>query len=628
MDMSLDDLLNMDVSTASKKAEKTVDAPGVVTVISREDIERFGVTTLYELLERLPGTMLMADNQFIRGNISFRGDVTSEVNNHVLLLMNGRPMRESTHGAQYTPIYATFPLAIIEKIEVVRGPGSVLYGTNAYAGVVNIITKGKDSQELAAKGRYGTFSTENLEANGSYGKKDYFVSGAYRYLKSKNEQHYVLQASDSTWQIDGPYNTGELQNGASLNAGYKGLQLNSFYSVHSSYKDAHPTVLSSGNQIKSKYLIADLGYEYAFTPQWSASANTTMNYLYLDQGMIESGTDYVFELTTFINPMKNLNVVLGGNAYYLTCWGKFIMPGMEFQHIPDYKEMRYTGYTQMDYRPIEKLKLILGGQINKAEDMDVDFVPRFGAIYNLTSEMGAKVLFGQAFRSPFATERTINIAIPGGIVGSKSLRPEKVTTLDVQFFYMAQRLQASATYFNSRQKDLISTVFDPVGGWLVFENTSKVSAQGIELEGKYAFQEKVYMNGSLVYTYRTDANDEQDKTLIPGIMAKIGVSYDAYPGVTVSLFNNGFSKPQSLKTKVSTVNIAHPEADVLSYLTANIGVDIAKMAKLKIQRKIQLNVYGTNLLNQKIYMENARKWDNTYPRQLSPAFFLDLSVGL
>ena len=70
-----------------------------------------------------------------------RGDLPTHTNNHTLLLINGRPVRESNSGGWNFPVYMAYPIDMIERIEFVRGPGSVLYGTNAYTGVINVITK-------------------------------------------------------------------------------------------------------------------------------------------------------------------------------------------------------------------------------------------------------------------------------------------------------------------------------------------------------------------------------------------------------------------------------------------------------------------------------------------------------
>ncbi len=139
-----DELLELEqllVTTASKSAERIADAPGVVSVISAEDIRNFGARNLLEVLDRAPATYGIGSYLYPQNVLSIRGDVLTHFDNHVLLLFDGRPVRESIYGGLNAAIYTSFPVEAIERIEVIRGPGSVLYGTNAYAGVVNVITK-------------------------------------------------------------------------------------------------------------------------------------------------------------------------------------------------------------------------------------------------------------------------------------------------------------------------------------------------------------------------------------------------------------------------------------------------------------------------------------------------------
>jgi len=82
-----------------------------------------------------------------------RGDIQSQLSNHILVLLNGRPVRESLLGGLNFPFFSAFPVEMIERKELVRGPGSVLYGTNAYSGIVNVITRRNINSLPCAPGR-------------------------------------------------------------------------------------------------------------------------------------------------------------------------------------------------------------------------------------------------------------------------------------------------------------------------------------------------------------------------------------------------------------------------------------------------------------------------------------------
>ncbi len=139
--MDLESLSNTKVTTASKFAEKLSDAPSVMTVVSQDELKRFAGLTLAEILNRVAG--LNGSSGFFqdRSTIAVEGDQTRVDNGHVLLLINGRPVREIMEGGVSSDLLESFPVRILERIEVIKGPGSVLYGSDAFSGVINLITK-------------------------------------------------------------------------------------------------------------------------------------------------------------------------------------------------------------------------------------------------------------------------------------------------------------------------------------------------------------------------------------------------------------------------------------------------------------------------------------------------------
>ena len=149
VDLSLTDLLNVKVVVASKTEEKISEAPGVISVVTRDEMERFGARTLKDVLMRMPSFALSAIYMTDRSSVAIRGDQLSPAANHSLLLINGRPVREAEEGGIKSEMYESFPVASIERIEVIRGPGSVLYGSNAFTGVINVITKKAAENKVA-----------------------------------------------------------------------------------------------------------------------------------------------------------------------------------------------------------------------------------------------------------------------------------------------------------------------------------------------------------------------------------------------------------------------------------------------------------------------------------------------
>ena len=145
--MSLEQLMNIEVTSVSKKAESLSDAPAAVFVITSEDIERGGFTSIPEVLRQVPGlyvTRINAD----WWSVSARG-FSDYLNNKMLVLVDGRSLYDSEFGGIDWD-QEEIPMDHIDRIEIIRGPGGTLWGANAVNGVINIITKSSDRTQGVA----------------------------------------------------------------------------------------------------------------------------------------------------------------------------------------------------------------------------------------------------------------------------------------------------------------------------------------------------------------------------------------------------------------------------------------------------------------------------------------------
>ena len=146
--------MGLKVTTASKNADKLQDAAAIMSVISSQEIESYGALTLTDVLNRVTNLYMTGSCYFPNNLAGLRGDIQVHTSSHVLILIDGRPCRESFYSGVDLAVYNASPVAGIERIEIIRGPGSVLYGSNAVSGVINIIIKHKD--ELGGQKRYFT----------------------------------------------------------------------------------------------------------------------------------------------------------------------------------------------------------------------------------------------------------------------------------------------------------------------------------------------------------------------------------------------------------------------------------------------------------------------------------------
>src|SRR5882672_8896911 len=161
---SLEDLMNIEVTTVSKKEQKLAQAPAAVYVITHEEIRRSGMTSLPDLLRMVPG-MQVGQIQGGPWAVSARG-FNDQYSNKLLVLVDGRSVYSPIHAGVTWESQDTL-LEDIDRIEVIRGPGATLWGANAVNGVINIITK-------AAKDTQGALATAGAGDQGQ-------ALGAFRY---------------------------------------------------------------------------------------------------------------------------------------------------------------------------------------------------------------------------------------------------------------------------------------------------------------------------------------------------------------------------------------------------------------------------------------------------------------
>lgn len=590
-----------EVSTASKTKERIEEAPGVITVIRQEDIQRYGALSLYQILDRLTSTYMLGTALHPNNVLSLRGDNSAHYTQKVLILFNGRPVRESLAGGIMMAVFNSFPIERIERLEVVRGPGSVLYGTGAFHGVINIITK--DEQPLSTYLRYGGYG--RVQGGASVGQTfgEGYISGGVNVFEESGWD-FTTTAQNAPENAAGeiirtPENTQTFQMGlsgmgAELSAGYKNLSAELYFG-HSE-QDAMffvgswvPKQLISGEDTtdtyirfrsKSSWAFADLGYELSPSENWRFETHLTYNYQRLletdepanDDRARSFSSDWLLETTHYLTLGQKTNLTVGGLLNFIS--GQQLLPERRtadnelgyvpyniynlnlgsnpdpFPITPRYNDTWFSLYGQFSYQPVEELRLILGGQFNKVPQVPGDFVPRVALIYNYSPLWGGKLLFGQAFRSAAAAERLIDF-FPI-ILGTPDLEPEKVSTFEAQVFHnsLSRRLRVALTFFHSRQRNLIA--IDPDETYFlsgVYENTGNRQLTG--LEGELFWEIGQRWSGSFSATYQQNQQDftldngqtikVQNITGMPEFMTKVGVSYSLGEPLTLGLFHSFFA---------------------------------------------------------------------------------------
>ena len=198
--LSIEELMNVEVTSVSKKPVRLLDAAAAIHVISSDDIRRSGATSIPELLRTVPG-IHVASGDSNKWAVTARG-FTGRFANKLLVLMDGRSVYTPIFSGVFWEVQDTL-LEDIERIEVIRGPGASVWGANAVNGVINIITKSaKDTQGGLLTGIAGTEERANLAARyGSrLGEEGYFRVFAKHLRRDEGKFAAGTQGADD-WQI-------------------------------------------------------------------------------------------------------------------------------------------------------------------------------------------------------------------------------------------------------------------------------------------------------------------------------------------------------------------------------------------------------------------------------------------
>ena len=172
VDLSIAELANIEVpvvEAASKYKQKTTEAPASVTIITSDEIKKQGYRTLADLLRNVPGLYVSYDRLY--ASLGVRG-FNLGVNDRVLLLINGHRINNSLSDGAFIGTEFILDVDLIDRVEVIRGPGSSLYGANAFFGVINVITrKGRDMAGHGAEASGDAASYDTYKGRVTYGKK-------------------------------------------------------------------------------------------------------------------------------------------------------------------------------------------------------------------------------------------------------------------------------------------------------------------------------------------------------------------------------------------------------------------------------------------------------------------------
>lgn len=537
-ELSLEELLAIKVTVASKTAVDAASAPSTVTVFTRDQIRNMGVLTLEELLNYVPGYQALRDvEQGVSERIAVRGRSTA-LSHSVLLLVDGQRLNDLYSGG-VSILNRAIAVENIEQVEIIRGPGSALYGANAFTGVVNIKTlRGAGSIALWAGSQGARLAAVSASATAG----DLKLSGFARtYRDSGFEYENVLDAVGQVGPQRDPLEGGDI----TLTAEYKGLtirarhmqrDLGGFLAFGSLQDDA--SIETTRQSSLSAEYVRDLSAKTQLTLSASyADDDWRATTLFFPAGF-ELAPGFVLQSDFRAGPKLSTRVWRGSVGLQSRLDDNdTIVAGIEgereaFSDIasfgsynpltlePQTKVERFTdpnilftvktprkvfgAYIQESHDFASTLHLVVGLRTDSYSDFGTALSPRAALVYETPIDSYVKAIYGHAFRAPNYLElydRNNPVDF-----GNSELSAEDLDSFELAYVQRFKKhLQVSATLFESRIDDIITfgaeppvDPFNPFGV-PTFANGGSQTIRGIEFEAQASIARGLDARGSFTY---------------------------------------------------------------------------------------------------------------------------------
>ena len=525
------------VITPNKQAQSIQEIGSAVTIITREDIERAGPKSLRDILDGQPGVTVTenggpggAASLFLRGANS----------NHVLVLIDGMRVTDPTAVGGDLDL-AMIPPQSIERVEIVRGPQSALYGSDAIGGVINFVMKkgqkGPPVWQLRMEGgSYGTYSSK-LSVSGatedtSYhlGLNQYHTDGFQRYGYRVPRLAYLDPNGVDPLSRVGGYGkiSKRINDWLTLEAGFnvarERLQYDSGpYSDDPLIPNPQTGVLATAYQ----KAIAENG---AFRTTLTAFETRIRRDLGLYTKSIDYGdTDSHYRYSgTRLGAELQEDVKLGQYGTWTAGlrYERERAKGDEDGAIYDYRQNTRSAYTLYQVSLFQKLHLSAGGRYDDVSGIGGFATYRLTAAYDLTDSTRVRASYGTGAKAPSLYQ----LYVP--IYNNPNLKPEKSKGFDVgvEQTFLSGDARASVTYFNNKIENLI--VGDP-STWIP-TNVARASVSGVEVAGDYNIV-PTFAKLRLAYTWLETRDDATGLVLLrrPKHSARVSVALTPANGLTV-----------------------------------------------------------------------------------------------
>ncbi len=515
-ELNLEELMNIEVVTATKKGEKISDAPATVRVITEEQIKLFGWRDLKDVFKSIPGIDV---SYTVQGEIGTLVTMRGVLGNQKLLILQDGQMQNPITGERFI-FGSNIPLNLYKRIEIVYGPSSALYGADAYAGVINLITKdGSDIDGFEVNTGY--VSTNSKIADITFGKKvsentdfvigsriyngeapklhedytdplDYGNVNNYSGKLGKQDKSYPIK----NWNLFSKIKYKKLLIGADWQHEYESSILSA---IPANYAYTSNDVWSQDvRHVYAKYDIISnekinfnatvtIG-DYTVNPSSGfvivngdlTDATPTFKYAYSSyiQGLIQNSWNILDNLSVIMgisyadvksfpktqnleNPFTTGGKLEDDLSYFVDNQGYvFGKIGLTDSIFGERNYSNFGSFLQAQYKMTKYLSLTVGARYDYNSIYGSTFNPRAGLVFTPAKRISIKGLFGTAYIQPSNYYRWENWANPFAMhIPNENIKPEKIQTMEVSgSYFINDYASISMSIFRNDMTDVIRPV--------------------------------------------------------------------------------------------------------------------------------------------------------------------------
>jgi len=546
-ELSLAELLKVHVSTATMFEESNLDSPSSISSIRKQDWELRGTKRTKDVVEYLPGLNVY---ETLGGaqSISMRGFTASNPT-RVSEVIDGIPINHYAIKAAY--FVPQVNLGVLDKVEVISGPASTLYGSDAFSGVLSMHSYESSNDEMLGRLTVGNFGRRDGYLNMSKQASKLKLDAALAYESINNQEvDYIINNSLSTTQRDEAYESTSAIGKLAYHWSERDISKFAIYHIDSDMAEFSglnvPSIpLGSLSDSDSSLSMFSLSHQRqlseavsltAKTYNWNSEHSHAFHTDPLGGGSVQDQFTEESRRSASIIVKKQRQ----GKKHQVVAgleWDKSTVDAasntVKNAGATTYTPRPYEGFEQEvislflqgDYRVTQALSLTYGMRFDDYESFGEQFSPKLGLVYRADSHSAYKLIYGQGFKAPSAKAQ----AGGGPTAPNLTIEPETIDTYELVYMYQNENLNLSITGFYSKWQDAIQLVSYvpplPSGHHSRRENVGESYSYGLEFDIEHLLFHKLSLavNGSYVRSF--DDSDDSEYELFPRLMMNALINY-------------------------------------------------------------------------------------------------------